>query len=40
MPSGTELLFGYYDGDHALSPNLIYTRSYTCVSGAQPPANG
>jgi hypothetical protein len=40
MPSGTELFFGYYDSDHALSPNLIYTRSYTCVSGEQPPANG
>ncbi|MBV9095184.1 MAG: hypothetical protein JO132_15120 [Streptosporangiaceae bacterium] len=40
MPSGTGLFFGYYDRDHALSPNLIYTRSYTCVSGEQPPANG
>jgi hypothetical protein len=40
MPRGTELFFGYYDSDHALSPNLIYTRSYTCVSGAQPPASG
>jgi hypothetical protein len=36
-PSGTELFFGYYDRDHWLSPNLIYTRSYTCVSSEQPP---
>ena len=40
MPSGTELFFGYYYSDQGLSPNLIYTRSYTCVSGEQPPANG
>jgi len=40
VPSGTELFFGYYDSDQALSPNLIDTRSYTCVSGEQPPANG
>lgn len=36
MPSGTELFFGYYD--NGLSPNLIYTHSYTCVNGEQPPA--
>jgi hypothetical protein len=39
MPSGTELFFGYFNSDHALFFDLIYTRSYTCSNGAQPPAN-
>lgn len=37
MPSGTELFFGY-DND-GLAPNLVYTHSYTCVNGEQPPAS-
>jgi hypothetical protein len=39
MPSGTELFFGYFNSDHALFFDLIYTRSYTCSSGPQPPAS-
>jgi hypothetical protein len=37
MPSGTELFFGYFNSDHALFFDLIYTSSYTCSNG-QPPA--
>ncbi len=38
MPSGTELFFGYFNSDHALFFDLIYTNSYTCSNG-QPPAS-
>ena len=37
MPSGTELFFGYFNSDHGLFFDLIYTSSYTCSNG-QPPA--
>jgi hypothetical protein len=37
MPSGTKLFFGYFNSDHALVADLIYTSSYTCSNG-QPPA--
>jgi hypothetical protein len=37
MPSGTKLFFGYFNSDHALVVDLIYTSSYTCSNG-QPPA--
>ena len=37
MPSGTKLFFGYFNSDHALFVDLIYTSSYTCSNG-QPPA--
>jgi len=33
MPAGTELFFGYFNGDRTLTGNLIYTGSYTCSSG-------
>lgn len=39
MPPGTELFFGYFNSDHALFFDLIYTKSYTCNNGPQPPAN-
>ena len=39
MPSGTELFFGYSSTIHALFTDLIYTSSYTCNNGPQPPAN-
>ena len=39
MPSGTELYFGYVNSGHALFLDLIYTRSFTCNNGPQPPAN-
>ena len=39
MPSGTELFFGYFNSDHLLAVNLIYTKSYTCSNGPQLPAN-
>lgn len=39
MPAGTELFFGYSNSDHVLYFSLIYTRSYTCTTGQQPPAN-
>jgi hypothetical protein len=39
VPSGTELFFGYFNSDHAVFFDLIYTRSYTCSNGPQPPAN-
>jgi hypothetical protein len=38
MPSGTELFFGYFNSDHALFFDLIYSSSYTCSTGQQPPA--
>ena len=38
MPSGTELFFGYFSSDHGLFFDLIYTSSYTCSNGQQPPA--
>jgi hypothetical protein len=30
MPSRTELFFGYFNSDHGLFFDLIYTSSYTC----------
>jgi hypothetical protein len=33
MPSGTELFFGYFNSDHAIFFDLIYTNSYTCTNG-------
>ncbi len=39
MPSGTELFFSYVNTGHALFFDLIYTSSYTCNNGPQPPAN-
>jgi hypothetical protein len=39
MPSGTELFFGYFNSGHVLFFDLIYTNSYTCNNGPQPPAN-
>jgi hypothetical protein len=38
MPSGTELFFSYFGSDRGLFSSLIYTRSYTCSTGPQPPA--
>ncbi len=38
LPSGTELFFDYVNGDHGLFFDLIYTGSYTCSNGQQPPA--
>jgi hypothetical protein len=37
MPSGTELFFGYFNSDHAITFDLLYTNSYTCTN-AQPTA--
>jgi hypothetical protein len=37
MPPGTELFFGYFNSDHALFFDLIYTSSYTCSNGRPPP---
>ena len=37
MPSGTKPFFGYFNSDHALFVDLIYTSSYTCSNG-QPAA--
>jgi hypothetical protein len=36
MPSGTELFFGYFNSDHGLFFDLIYTSSYTCSTGLPP----
>jgi len=36
MPSGTELFFGYFNSDHGLFFDLIYTSSYTCSTGLTP----
>jgi hypothetical protein len=36
MPTGTELFFGYFNSDHAVAFDLIYTSSYTCSSGLPP----
>ncbi len=36
MPSGTELFFGYFNSDHGLFFDLIYTSSYTCGNGLPP----
>jgi hypothetical protein len=36
MPSGTELFFGYFNSDHALFFDMIYTSSYTCSNGLPP----
>ena len=33
MPSGTELFFGYFNSDHGLFFDLIYTSSYICSNG-------
>jgi hypothetical protein len=33
MPSGTEMVFGYFRNDHLLAGGLIYTSSYTCSNG-------
>jgi hypothetical protein len=38
MPTGTELFFDYVHSDHGLLFDLIYTGSYTCSNGQQPPA--
>jgi hypothetical protein len=38
MPSGTELFFGYFNSDHGLFFDLIYTSSYMCGNGQPPPA--
>lgn len=40
MPAGTELFIGYLNSGrvHAIHPGLIYTSSYTCSYGGQPPA--
>lgn len=38
MPSRTELFFDYVNGDHGLFFDLIYTSSFTCSTGQQPPA--
>jgi hypothetical protein len=40
MPSGTELFFGYFNRDHGLFFDLIYTSSYTCSNGLPPGAAG
>ncbi|HEY6314134.1 MAG TPA: hypothetical protein VIY52_25510 [Streptosporangiaceae bacterium] len=36
IPSGTELFFGYFNSDHAVFFDLIYTSSYTCSNGLPP----
>lgn len=36
MPSGTELFFGYFNRNHLLFFDLIYTSSYTCSNGLPP----
>jgi hypothetical protein len=33
MPAGTELFFDYVNNDHNLIGGVIYTGSYTCISG-------
>jgi hypothetical protein len=36
MPAGTELFFGYFDGDHTIGFRLIDIRSHTCSPGMAP----
>lgn len=36
MPSGTELFFSYFNSNHLLFFDLIYTGSYTCSNGLPP----